>query len=90
MSNEFVGHPLLDDNKETTIDINQIIDKNKAIISVFPGSRKSEIDTLTPIILDFIKLMNKNYKDFIFVFHSTLSAYEFNSIVYKIPKIRKL
>ena len=71
MSNEFVGHPLLDDNKETSIDINQIIDKNKAIISVFPGSRKSEIDTLTPIILDFIKLMNKNYKDFIFVFHST-------------------
>ena len=86
MSNEFVGHPL-DDNKETSIDINQIIDKIKAIISVFPGSRKSEIDTLTPIILDFIKLMNKNYKDFIFVFHSTR---EHMNLIQSYIKFRKL
>ena len=71
MSHEFVGHPLLDETLESKIDINQIFDKNKALISVFPGSRKSEIEILMPILLEFIYLMNKNYKDFIFIFHST-------------------
>ena len=52
------------------IDINQIIE-NKALVSVFAGSRKSEINILMPILLDFIKLMNKKYSDFTFVFHST-------------------
>ena len=71
ISNEFVGHPLLDNNFESAIDINQILGKNNALISIFPGSRKSELEVLTPIILDFIKLMNKKYNDFTFVFHST-------------------
>tara|TARA_B100001059_G_scaffold85374_1_gene83464 strand:- start:8 stop:1144 length:1137 start_codon:yes stop_codon:yes gene_type:complete len=71
VSNEFVGHPLLDDNIESAIDINQILEKNNAVISVFAGSRKSELEILTPIILDFIKLMNKKYNDLTFVFHST-------------------
>ena len=71
MSHEFVGHPLLDTNIESAIDINQILKKNKALISIFAGSRKSEIDSLTPILLNFIKLMNKKYQDFTFVFHST-------------------
>ncbi len=73
MSCEFVGHPLLEDNKEAKIELNHIIKKNKAIISVFPGSRESEINILTPIILEFIKLMNKKYEDFTYVFHSTKS-----------------
>ena len=71
ISNEFVGHPLLDNLIESAIDINQILEKNNAVISVFPGSRKSELEVLTPIILDFIQLMNKKYDDFTFVFHST-------------------
>ena len=71
ISNYFVGHPLLDDSLESKIDINQIFEKNKALISVFPGSRRSEIDILMPILLDFINLMNKNYQDFIYIFHST-------------------
>jgi lipid-A-disaccharide synthase len=71
MSYDFVGHPLLDPTTESAIDLNQILEKNKAIISIFSGSRKSEIDTLTPIILNFIKLMNENYKDFSYIFHST-------------------
>ncbi len=71
MSYEFVGHPLLDDVSDSKIDINQIFEKNKALISVFPGSRKSEIDILMPILLDFINLMNNNYQDFIYIFHST-------------------
>ena len=76
VSNEFVGHPFLDDTIESKIDINQIFEKNKAIISVFPGSRISEIDILMPILLDFIELMNSNYQDFIYIFHSTKQHYQ--------------
>ncbi len=71
MSHEFVGHPLLDSTSESAIDINQILGKNKALISIFAGSRKSEIDVLTPILLNFIKLMNDKYNDFSYVFHAT-------------------
>tara|TARA_B100001121_G_C18641615_1_gene599494 strand:- start:85 stop:1215 length:1131 start_codon:yes stop_codon:yes gene_type:complete len=73
VSCEFVGHPLLENSKETKIDINQIIEKNKAIISVFPGSRESEVKTLTPILIEFIELMNAKYNDFLYIFHSTKS-----------------
>ena len=71
LSNEFVGHPLLDNKKQSAIDLNQMFKKNKAIISIFPGSRKSEIKILTPILIEFIKLMNDKYEDITYVFHST-------------------
>ena len=83
MSNEFVGHPLLENTIERGIDINQIIEKNNALISIFPGSRKSELDVLTPILIDFIKLMNEKYKDFTFVFHSTKEYSEFTQNIIK-------
>ena len=72
ISCEFVGHPLLQNKERGKIDINQIIGKNKALISVFPGSRKSEITVLMPILLEFIKLMNEKYTDMTYVFHSTI------------------
>ena len=71
VSCDFVGHPLLQNKERNKIDINQIIGKNKALISVFAGSRKSEILVLMPILLDFIKLMNEKYADMTYVFHST-------------------
>ena len=71
MRYDFVGHPLLDSTTESAIDINQILGKNKALISIFAGSRKSEINILTPILLNFIKLMDEKYNDFTYVFHST-------------------
>ena len=71
MSSEFVGHPLLQNKERSKIDINQIIGKNKALISIFAGSRKSEISILMPILLNFIKLMNNKYTDMTYVFHST-------------------
>ncbi len=71
MSNEFVGHPLLEKKILNTADIKQTLKKNKSIISIFAGSRKSEITVLAPILVDFIKLMNEKYNDFTFVFHST-------------------
>ena len=71
INNEFVGHHLLENKLQGAIDINQILGKNKALISIFAGSRKSELDILLPILLEFIKLMNVNYNDFTFVFHAT-------------------
>ena len=69
ITNTFVGHPLLEkDNSKT--DVSNIF-KDKKIISLFPGSRSSEINVLLPILTDFIKLMNEKYKDYFFVFHST-------------------
>jgi lipid-A-disaccharide synthase len=71
ISCEFVGHPLLDHKTDDKIDINQFIGKNKALISIFAGSRISEINVLMPILLNFIKLMKVKYNDITFVFHST-------------------
>ena len=87
VNNEFVGHPLLDDIIESKIDINQIFERNKALISVFPGSRISEIDTLMPILLNFIELMNKDYQDFIYIFHSTK---QHSSLVQKYIKTKDI
>ena len=87
VSNEFVGHPLLENTFEKGIDINQIIEKNNALISIFPGSRKSELDVLTPILIDFIKLMNEKYKDFTFVFHLTKEYSEFTQSIIKKNKL---
>jgi len=67
----FVGHPLLEEHLKNKIEISQIIKENKKILSIFPGSRLSEINTLTPILFDFIKMMNQKYNDLFFVFHST-------------------
>ena len=71
VSCEFVGHPLLENKIDDKIDINQFIGKNKALISIFAGSRISEINTLIPILLNFIKLMGEKYNDNTYVFHST-------------------
>ncbi len=71
ISCEFVGHPLLQNKERSKIDINQVIGKNKALISIFAGSRRSEISVLMPILLKFIVLMNEKYTDMTYVFHST-------------------
>ena len=67
--NTFVGHPLLE-KYNSKIDISNI-SKGKKIISIFPGSRMSELKTLLPILIDFVKLMNEKFNEYIFVFHST-------------------
>ena len=77
IKNTFVGHPLIEkkDNVITTLD--NLISKDKKIISLFPGSRKSEVNVLLPILLNFIKLMNKKNLDYSFVFHATDENKEF-------------
>ena len=69
--NTFVGHPLLETNKRSKIDLSSLINKEKKIISIFAGSRNSETNVLLPILCDFIILMNKKFDDFIFIFHAT-------------------
>ena len=67
----FTGHPLLEEQEKSKVDLSQIIKDNKKIISIYPGSRLSEINILTPILFEFVKKMNEKYKDLFFVFHST-------------------
>ena len=67
----FTGHPLLEEQGKSKVDISQIIKENKKIFSIYPGSRLSEINVLTPILFEFVKMMNEKYKDLFFAFHST-------------------
>ena len=66
----FVGHPLLEDEEKGKIDLSSIFLDSKKIISIFPGSRLSEINALMPILIEFIQLMNLKYNNYLFVFHS--------------------
>ena len=70
--NTFVGHPLLENSIKSKIDLSSLITNNKKIISIYAGSRNSEINVLLPILSDFIELMNKKFNDdFMFIFHAT-------------------
>ena len=71
ITNTFVGHPLLEKNNKTKIDLSNLTSKGKKIISIFAGSRSSEIKLLLPILIDFIKLMNEKFNDYLYVFHAT-------------------
>ena len=71
IKNTFVGHPLIEDLNTNKTDINNFISKNKKIISIMPGSRKSETSVLVPILIDFINMMNSNESNYSFVFHAT-------------------
>ena len=69
--NTFVGHPLLEEQKKFKVDLSSLIISKKKIISIFPGSRISEVNILLPILIDFIKMMNIKFNDYFFVFHAT-------------------
>ena len=71
IKNTFVGHPLIEDLNTNKTDINNFISKNKKIISIMPGSRKSETTVLLPILIDFINMMNSKDSNYSFVFHAT-------------------
>ncbi len=71
IKNTFVGHPLIETKENTKTIIDNLIPEDKKIISLFPGSRKSETLILLPILISFIQLMNKQHKDYFFYFHAT-------------------
>lgn len=67
----FVGHPLIEYKDNIKIISNNLISTDRKIISIFPGSRKSETNILMPILLDFINLMKKNNYNYDYIFHAT-------------------
>ena len=71
IKNTFVGHPLIENKISNKTDINNFISKDKKIISIFAGSRKSETNVLLPILVDFINMMNKKDANYNFIFHAT-------------------
>ena len=71
IKNTFVGHPLIETKNNPKTLIEDLIPNRKKIISLFPGSRKSETLVLLPILISFIELMNKKHKNYFFYFHAT-------------------
>ncbi|MDB3982692.1 lipid-A-disaccharide synthase [Candidatus Pelagibacter sp.] len=71
VKNTFVGHPFIEKKENVKTSLDNLVSKNDNIISLHPGSRNSETNILLPILLDFIKLMNKNNHKYSFVFHAT-------------------
>ena len=69
--NTFVGHPLLEIKDKNKTDLSSIVPKDKKIISLFAGSRTSETNMLLPILINFIRMMNEKFHDYLFVFHTT-------------------
>ena len=75
LKNTFVGHPLLDNAKEEKVEINELL-KGK-IISIFPGSRESELKLHLPILVKFIKKMREKNINYNYVFHTTESSKDY-------------
>ncbi len=71
IKNTFVGHPLIENTSLNKTDINNLVSKDKKIISIFAGSRNSETNVLLPILVQFIIMMNKKDPNYNFVFHAT-------------------
>ena len=86
LKNTFVGHPLLDKNYNENIKIDQVL-VNKKIISIFPGSRESEIKYHMPILINFIKKLNIKDNSYSFMFHSTIKNKELVSKILNNQKI---
>lgn len=64
---EYLGHPLIDIVKPT-MDKNEFrkrfgFSENTKIVSIFPGSRKKEIDSHKKILRDFIEMVKIKYAD---------------------------
>jgi lipid-A-disaccharide synthase len=66
-----VGHPLLDKENKINIDVKESIKNDNQVISIFPGSRFSEIKVLMPILINFVSLASTKYNNFSYIFHST-------------------
>ncbi len=81
LKNTFVGHPILDNSNHEKVEINELL--NGKIISIFPGSRLSELKLHVPILLEFIKKMNKQKNYYNYIFHATDFSKEYLSQIIK-------
>ena len=68
--NTFVGHPILDDELKDNVKLDNLINDKKKYISLYAGSRESEIKIHAPILFEFISRFNSRESNFNFVFHS--------------------
>lgn len=65
----YVGNPIQDELEEINRDLARIelgIDKNEKLIGLFPGSRKSEIYYMLPVLLEAAFLLFKIYPQYTF------------------------
>ena len=90
IKNTFVGHPLIENTSLNKTDINNLVSKDKKIISIFAGSRNSETNILLPILVQFIIMMNKKDPYYNFVFHATDENKEQIIDYIKIKKIENI
>ena len=81
LKNSFVGHPILDNTDNKMIEINELL--KEKIISIFPGSRLSELKSHVPILIKFIKKMNKEKINYNYVFHATENSKDYLSQIIK-------
>ena len=63
----FIGHPYVDRDEIKTSKTNFFadyeLDLNKRLLALLPGSRKSEINFLLPVMISAYKLLKKDYPD---------------------------
>ena len=82
LSCEFVGHPIFLEHLPNDDQIKKFfnfmkIEKSKRIISVLPGSRKSEIKFMLPIYAELIKNLRDQFEDLEFVIPSPKNVCEY-------------
>ncbi|MEW6108835.1 MAG: lipid-A-disaccharide synthase [Nitrospirota bacterium] len=68
---EFVGHPVLDEIRELKKDKSALkrflgLDENMPLLSLLPGSRPHELNSLLPVVLDAVREFKKKFRDFQF------------------------
>ena len=81
LKNTFVGHPILDYTNQEKIEINEVL--KEKIISIFPGSRSSELKSHLPILVNFINKMNNKKLNYNYIFHTTESSKDYISKIIK-------
>ena len=81
LKNTFVGHPILDYTNQEKIEINEVL--KEKIISIFPGSRSSELKAHLPILVNFVKKMNNKKHNYNYIFHATESSKDYLSRIVK-------
>jgi len=82
ISASYVGHPLVekynfqDQDKKNFYRTNLNLTNNDTVIGLLPGSRRSEIESIFPVMIDYIKKYNNNLKDIKFVIALSNNKYK--------------
>jgi len=76
ISCDFVGHPIVSELAPTNQEIRLFrgslnIERETPIVSILPGSRKSEIARMLPILIKMIKLVSDKFPNLVFIIPST-------------------